>query len=481
MLYKSTRGFGSTVTFEETLFTGWNKDGSLLMPEYIPCLNKETLLAWSDHSYEEICIEIFKLFVGMDFMNLEELKALMKTAYKTFPTDVVPLKKVKENEYILELFHGPTHTFKDLALALAGPILNYAVTKEKRKCFVYVCTSGDTGSAVIEVTKDKSDIDTLVLMPGGDRISDMQRLQMTTVSSKNIHCMSGHCFCDDLDAFYYSFIGVLKEKYPKLVITSLNSLLWLRIMMQTVHLIYGYFQVSKDFQLVDFVIPTGGAGHLTSAVIVQKLGFPISLTPVFNSKNLNTYNFLCGNEIKHGATVSKSLSVAMDIQLPHNLERMIYLWSDYDVDAVKTYMTDFYEKGSCKATPELLKKIQSSMKPFVSTDDDVTSTMKSCYEQYQYIVDPHTAVGFTKHFKRPAHVPTIYLACASPIKFNNALHKASIPVPDSYNNYLEELKKKKEYLVELPDNQKEWEDFCLKYIDNNISFKWRETCLNSGK
>ena len=164
------------------------------------------------------------------------------------------------------MFHGPTFSFKDLPLAVVGPIISYALEKNEKRGFVYICTSRDTGSAVINVTKKLANVNTFVMFPDGDRITELQRLLMTTISSENIHNFAGNCCCDNFDIFWQEFAGKIKEAYPQLIVTSLNSSLWLRIMLQVAHLMYAYFQVSNGLEYVDIVIPTGGAGHLSGKI-----------------------------------------------------------------------------------------------------------------------------------------------------------------------------------------------------------------------
>ena len=190
--------------------------------------------------------------------------AHFETGYTSFPEKVIPLKRISRHAHILELFHGPTHSFKDIAIATAAPLLNLVLKRNKKYGVVYVATSGDTGSAVINATKDSSNIDVITLLPGGKRISELQRMLMTTVNSKNVHNFTGDCFCDEFDMLFLDFPSEVRRKYPELVVTSLNSLTWIRVLMQACHVVYAYFQVAKGFEDITFVIPTGGCGHMTS-------------------------------------------------------------------------------------------------------------------------------------------------------------------------------------------------------------------------
>ena len=184
-------------------------------------------------------------------------------AFKDFPEDIVPIKQIYDKAYILELFHGPSCTFKDISLSVVGLLVNLVLEKHKKRGLAYVATSGDTGSAIIHVTKNLSSVNTLVFFPDGDRITQFQRLMMTTVSSKNIHNFAGNCFCDNFDIFHQTFAVKVKEIYPELVVTSFNSVSWMRVLLQIAHLMYAYFKISKNLDTVEIVIPTGGAGHLT--------------------------------------------------------------------------------------------------------------------------------------------------------------------------------------------------------------------------
>lgn len=190
--------------------------------------------------------------------------ALLTQSHSSFPNDVVPLKRITDTEYVHELFHGPTHSFKDVPLSVAGPLLNQVLKHEKKHGIIYVATSGDTGSAVNNSLKNSSNADVITLFPGGNRISELQRLLMTALPSDNIHNFSGDCFCDDFDACLVKFPGRFAKLYPDVVVTSLNSLTWVRIMMQVCHVVYAYSQVAQNLEEVTIVIPTGGGGHTTS-------------------------------------------------------------------------------------------------------------------------------------------------------------------------------------------------------------------------
>ena len=194
---------------------------------------------------------------------------IIENAVSNFPEKVTPLKELFTGAYILELFHGPTHAFKDISLSLVGPLLNYSLEKSGKLGIVYVCTSGDTGSAAIHVMKNQSKLHTMVLFPDGKRISKLQRQLIASVNHPKIHTFCADFSCDDFDLFNQKeFIPKLKENYPDIVVTSLNSLLWARILAQMCHIVYAYSNTSVQLQPLRFVIPTGGAGHLTSKCFI---------------------------------------------------------------------------------------------------------------------------------------------------------------------------------------------------------------------
>ena len=275
--YCSTRGFAKDINFGETLFTSFLPDQSLLMPQKIEPIDQKTWIKWSQYSYREISKNVFKMFGGEVLLPVDEFEDLLDQAYHSFPKEVAPMKQISEKAFILELFHGPTMSFKDLPLAIAGKVLNYALKKQNKHGLVLVATSGDTGSAVIETTKNVSNMDTIVMFPDGNRITLLQRLLMSTKDYDNIHNLAAESHCDPFDGLIYELSKELPKIYPDLVVTSLNSLLWMRIMQQVVHVVYGYFKIAKYPELLNVVIPTGGGGHLTGKSITSLIVFACML------------------------------------------------------------------------------------------------------------------------------------------------------------------------------------------------------------
>ncbi|XP_012561190.1 threonine synthase-like 2 isoform X1 [Hydra vulgaris] len=471
MKYQSTQGFMPYFTFEDTLYNGWLQNNGLIVPVCVPRLTNDELLKFCNLSYKEVCLKILTLFIDSDFISDVELKAIIEKAVSVFPENVAPLKELYPGAYILELFHGPTHSFKDLSLSLVGPLLNHSLEKSGKRGIVYVCTSGDTGSAAIHVMKNQPNLHTIVMFPGGNRISKLQRQLITSVNHKNIHTFSADCSCDDFDFFNQKeFVPNLKKRYPNIVVTSLNSLLWSRILAQMCHIVYAYCNTSFNLQPLRIVIPTGGAGHLTSAVLVQKLGFPIHIVAASNDKNPNLYNFLSGQSMSKTSSVTQSFTVAMDIQFPCNLDRLLYFWSDGCTDTVKKIMDSFYSGIPTKADQKLLEKIQDSVTPMSVNDDDVIATIKRCFKETQYILDPHTALGFSHYYRdKVDNYPTVYCGCASPIKFVDTLYKAEIPVPKYFTEYVHNKELNDEYCHACPPKKEDWCNYLLDYISNKIS------------
>jgi len=464
--YRSTRGSTLNMSFEDTLFTGWIDKKELTMPEELPTLHVETFKAWSKLSYKELSQEIFHLFAGEDLVPRNEYNHILEETYKNWSADIIPIKKLEENTFIAELFNGPSHSFKDISLSVIGEVLNAALKKSNKFCVNYACTTGDTGAAIIETTKNKSNIESLIFLPKGKMITEFQRLLMTTQDYENIHNFDADSSCDPLDFFLMELSQELKMLYPNLVITSLNSIVWIRIMLQTVHIFYSYFHAVDYPAELSIGLPTGGLGHGISCIIAKKLGLPIKIITCFNSKNQNLYNFLNGGSLFLNASSQTSLSPAIDIQNPTNIERVIYLLANGDSKVVKEHMEEYYNNGSMKLSPQVFEEVTKFMETFLTSDEEILTTIQRCYKDFQYIIDPHTAVAFHHYYKSKPTTPIIFMACASPIKFQEVYKKANVPLPLSYQEYYKQLKAKKEVVFHLSDDKTKWKEETLNYIRN---------------
>lgn len=431
MKYRSTRGNVKDASFEEALFTGYASDGGILLPDTIPVLTQQELSSLQKLGFIDIAKRIIPYFVSEEEIPKSDLEHLIEDAYKTFSCpEVAPVARLKHGVNILELFHGKTWTFKDVALSCVGQFMNYFCSKRKEHHTVIVGTSGDTGSAAIEAVRGLKWVDIVVLLPRG-RCTEVQERQMTTVIDENVHVFRVDGTSDDIDL-------VIKPCFmdarfcQKHKLTSINSINWSRIMVQIVHYFYAYFQMSADCEsIVEIVVPTGACGNVTAGCIASKMGLPIRLVCAVTCNDIVS-RAISQRDFSTKPDVTPTLAPAMDIQIPYNMERIWYIFSGGDSDLVTRLMEEFDKHGSVEVPENLSQKISKVVvDTFVATDTVVKETMKQVWEYNFYLVCPHTAiaVAYVLQKRNEPEILRICLATASPVKFEEAIQAAGIPVP----------------------------------------------------
>uniref|UniRef100_A0A7S3PNT8 threonine synthase n=1 Tax=Aplanochytrium stocchinoi TaxID=215587 RepID=A0A7S3PNT8_9STRA len=378
-------------SFEEALMSGWAQNGGMLLPEHIPKLNLEKCRSLS---YPELCFEIIRLFSG-DEIPAADLKGICDRSFERFSTkNVIELHALDDNLYICELWHGPTLAFKDLGLQALAELLCYFLNKNKKRLNLLIGTSGDTGGSALEAFKGKGNVDVVCLYPKG-RVSKVQERQMTSVGSEaNCYVVACEGTSDELDVPVEAVLNDFDFK-TKHCCGSVNSVNIGRILVQIVHFFWAYFRVGREH--VGFSIPTGAAGHLTAGIIAMQMGLPIKGgMHVATNNNDIMHRFLsCGT-----ATVAQSclrtLSNAMDIQVPYNIERIVNLASGRNGKLTREWMSSFkQENGSFSATPQVMKVLHDEYHITSSSvsDEDIQQCIKSTWSSKKYLLDPHTAVG----------------------------------------------------------------------------------------
>ncbi|XP_064622944.1 threonine synthase-like 2 [Lineus longissimus] len=432
MKYLSTRGSRQGMSFEDALMSpGFLPDGGLILPETIPNISLETLTQWSKLSYPELAKEIVSLYVSEDEIPRVELNALLDNAFKRIRhEDVCPVAKLKDGLNVHELFHGITYAFKDLALSCVGQFMEYFLNKRRRHITVLVGTSGDTGSAALEAVRGLKWIDTIVLLPKG-RCSRIQELMMTTVIEENCHIYRVDGTSDDLDEpIKACFLDEAFSKKHNLC--SVNSINWARIMVQIAHFVYGYFKVCRSVgETVEIVVPTGACGNVTGGTIAWKMGVPVKLTTAVNSNDIVARTLRDG-DWSVPDEVEMTISPAMDIQNPYNMQRLFYLLSDGDTDFVNQLMDEFEKSKSKMQLPKnLMNKVHDLFNAFCADDQTTRATMKRCWEENGYLLCPHTATAVAYHYESLASrsasdPPRICIATASPAKFAETLEGAGL-------------------------------------------------------
>ncbi|KAH3787564.1 threonine synthase-like 2 isoform X2 [Dreissena polymorpha] len=430
MKYSSTRGGVSDVTFEEALFTGYAADGGIMLPVSIPSVNKTTLEKWRQLSFQDLATEIVSLFISDTEIPKEDLQCLIKNAYASFSVpEVAPVARLKNDVTILELFHGKTWSFKDVAMSCVGQFYDYFCSKRKQHYTIVVGTGGDTGSAAIDAVRGLEWVDIVVLLPRG-RCAKIQELQMTTVLEDNVHVFRADGSSDDIDlAIKPLFMDA--EFRTRHRLTSINSINWCRIMVQIVHYFYAYFKMSSDVDSpVEIVVPTGACGNLTAGCIASKMGLPVRLVCAVTCNDIVS-RALSSGDFSLAQTVTPTLAPAMDIQLPYNMERIWYIFTGGDTALINKLMLEFESTGSVQVPEALANKISAVITDaHVVSDDTVTSTMARVWADNSYLVCPHTAIGVAyshENRSKDESIPRICIATASPAKFKEAVDAAGIP------------------------------------------------------
>jgi threonine synthase len=419
MKYISTRGKTDPIGFSDSVMTGLARDGGLLLPERIPDLS-DRLSGMRQLKYEDLAAEIMAPFVDIPDADL---RALTSISYKSFThPDITPVVKVGDR-YILELFHGPTLAFKDVAMQFLGNLFSYLLTKTGRDLNIVAATSGDTGSAAIHGVRGRDRIRIFVLFPHG-RVSRLQERQMTTVLDENVHAYAVKGTFDDCQGILKDIFGDLNFK-DRCSLGAVNSINWTRVLAQISYYFYATFRVQEQTgaEKVAFSVPTGNFGDVFAGYMAARMGLPISRLFLATNENDILARYFRTGEYTTGR-VTQTISPSMDIQVASNFERYLYYRADSDAAAVSGLMAQFAKSGrlrlaDCDSGKEDLIEACSA------TQSDTLAVMKRYWEKHHYLPDPHTAVGIhaAEQLSRDT-VPVICLATAHPAKFPEAVMRA---------------------------------------------------------
>ncbi len=461
MKYISTRGGIEPIKFTQAVMMGLARDGGLLLPETLPVVDEDTQNKWKDLCYPDLAFEVMKLFIS-DIPE-ETLKHLINISYAVFDTkEVTPVIDLKDF-YLLELFHGPTLAFKDIALQLLGNLFEYLLAKQDKKMNILGATSGDTGSAAIYGVKGRKNINIFILHPHG-RVSPIQALQMTTVSENNVFNIAIEGTFDDCQAIVKAIFSDLnfKDKYQ---LGAVNSINWARVLAQVVYYVYAYFRVFEQTrQSVIFSVPTGNFGDIFAGYVAKNLlSNKIHKLILATNENDILTRFVCKGEYKLG-TVIPTISPSMDIQIASNFERYLYYLYDQDSKKVKDTMLNFSKTGYITFSEDEQRKTKLDFLSASINQTETINTIKEVYDKTGYIVDPHTAVGIcaVKKLKSNlADTPVICLATAHPAKFPDAVKKAIGKDPER-PKALKDLDKKEQRLKILPADISKVKDYISK-------------------
>uniref|UniRef100_A0A3B4DZL5 Threonine synthase-like 2 n=1 Tax=Pygocentrus nattereri TaxID=42514 RepID=A0A3B4DZL5_PYGNA len=453
MRYCSTRGGVHGWTFRDVLFSGYAPDGGMFMPEMIPSLAPATLRSWSSLSYQQLVCEVCSLFIPEQLIPKHDLEALISSSLSRFSVpDAVRMVRLKGSLSILELFHGETLAFKDLAMMCTARFLEYFLHKENTRAIILVGTSGDTGSSAISSVCGLNGLDVVVVFPSG-RITTVQERQMTTHMEDNVHVFAADGSSDDIDVPLRKLFADL-DLVKRYGLMSLNSVNWSRILVQLAHFLYAYLQLSDIKKTegdclpdLEVVVPTGGAGNITAGCIMKQMGIPLRLVAMVNSNDI-VHRTVQSGDFSMAGSVQQTMAPAIDIQDPYNMERIFWLLSGKDGALIKDMMEQFQrthrlsvpetlhrkywisytKQKKITCTPDTTVRLCSVLSSGSVTDEGIMEAMVRCWEENQYLVCPHTAVAVWYHYHCPVlpEQKRCCIATASPAKFQGVVEKAGL-------------------------------------------------------
>lgn len=422
MRYISTRGGIEPVSFCDAIMMGLANDGGLLLPETIPQVTMTEVNSWKNLPYQYLAVEILSRFI--DDIPRQTLEALVEKSYSRFKHHQVTPVTPRGGLYILELFHGPTLAFKDVALQFLGNLFEAELEKRGTSMNILGATSGDTGSAAIHGVRGKDRINIFILHPDG-RVSPIQKLQMTTVTDPNVYNIAIRGTFDDGQAIVKEIFNDLefKERYH---LGAINSINWARVLAQVVYYVYAMFKLrTLDFESVDFSVPTGNFGDIFAGYIAKRL-MPdgmINRLVLATNKNDILARFVTQGDYSKGK-VSATYSPSMDIQIASNFERYLYYLRNEDSQLVVNDMETFASTGTLDLSA-LHKTVAADFRSRSVSEEETLQVIREFHDSHDYLVDPHTAVGIRagQEFMIPER-PMICLATAHPAKFGDAVKKA---------------------------------------------------------
>ena len=420
MKYVSTRDNSKEYNFEQVFIKGLADDGGLYVPISLKKYSTDELHKLKNLNYNELSTEIINLF-SSDFISKEELSSLINKSYSTFrEKDVVKLSNVGEIK-LLELFHGPTLAFKDIAMQFIGNLYEYYLNNNNKKINIVVATSGDTGAAAIDAIKGKSNLNIFVLHPN-NKISAVQRKIMTTVEEKNVFNIAIDGNFDDCQNIVKQMFSDL-EFSKSINMSGVNSINWARIIAQSVYYFYSYFKLNTD-KSVSFSVPTGNFGDVFAGYLSKKMGLPIDKLIVATNENDILHRAISKGDYV-SREVKETLSPSMDIQLASNFERLIYYINNSDCEITADIMKKI-KQNTYQIDKQSLETIQKDFLSESCNEEETLSIIKNVYEENNMILDPHTAVGVGA-IKKLSLDDCVVLSTAHPCKFpeatNNAINK----------------------------------------------------------
>jgi threonine synthase len=420
--YISTRGEAPALGFCDALMAGLARDGGLYVPKVWPSLSKKEIRALRGKPYQDIAFEVLYRFTGGE-IPAEKFRAMIDEAYGTFRHPaIVPLVQTGANSYILELFHGTTLAFKDVAMQLLARLMDHVLTERGQRATIVGATSGDTGGAAVDAFAGRDRTDIFILFPHG-KVSPVQQRQMTSSTASNVHALAIEGNFDDCQTLVKGLFndGSFRDRVQ---LSGVNSINWARIMAQVVYYFTASLALGGPDRKISFTVPTGNFGDIFAGYVAKKMGLPIDKLVVATNDN-----DILARTLKTGRyemrSVKATTSPSMDIQISSNFERLLFEAYGRDSAAVRSAMDGLKQSGAFEIQPEALKFIRRDFRAGRATEKEVAKTIRETLASTGYLLDPHTATGVhvAKKFEK-ANSPMVTLSTAHPAKFPAAVKSA---------------------------------------------------------
>jgi threonine synthase len=458
--YISTRGNAPALGFRDALMAGLATDGGLYVPRQWPTLSKKEIRGLRGKSYQDVAFEILSRFVDGE-IAADKLRAMIDEAYATFKHPaVVPLVQVGPNDFVLELFHGTTLAFKDVAMQLLARLMDHVLTERGERATIVGATSGDTGGAAIDAFAGRERTDIFIFFPHG-KVSPVQQRQMTSSTESNVHAIAINGNFDDCQ-------NLVKEMFndaafrEKVKLSGVNSINWARIMAQVVYYFTAALSLGGPDRKISFTVPTGNFGDIFAGYVAKRMGLPIDrLVIATNDNDILARTLKSGRYEMKG--VKATTSPSMDIQISSNFERLLFEAYGRDASAVRRSMDGLKQSGAFEIEDAPLKAIKREFRAGRATEKQVAQTIRETLSTTGYLLDPHTATGVFVAAKnaRPAS-PMVILSTAHPAKFPAAV-KSACGIDPALPSWLADLMHREERFDVLEPELKAVETFIAKH------------------
>ena len=462
MLHVSTRGEAPALSFSDALLTGLARDGGLYLPQSWPTLSATEIAGFAGKPYTAVAERVLGALSDGDIES-GALSGMIHQAYAGFRHPAVcPLTQIGDNLFVLELFHGPTLAFKDVAMQLLGRLMDHVLGQRGQRATIVGATSGDTGGAAIDAFKGLKSVDVFILYPQG-RVSDVQRRQMTTVDADNVHAIAVEGTFDDCQNLVKAMFNHHAFR-DEIGLSGVNSINWARIAAQVVYYFTAAVSLGGPGRKVSFTVPTGNFGDILAGWVAKQMGLPIErLGIATNSNDILARTLETGAYEMRG--VHATTSPSMDIQISSNFERLLFEAHGRDGAAVRRLMQSLQQSGRFEIAPEPLQRIRGEFDAASQSEVEIAAEIKKSWTEAGYLLDPHTAIGVgaaRQALKRDSATPMIVLGTAHPAKFPAAV-KAASGIEPALPAHLADLMERKERVTLLPNDLGKIEAFVREH------------------